>query len=102
MCYNFSRDYNREVRMVASPLVHWEELVLYSMGKIVAGIGIVGLVVSITFDYIARGMPIGQWQFDWLQITGILVSLFMTLLGIFGDSFLNGPVRSIIQEWAEN
>ena len=85
---------------MASPLNAVEELVLWGMGKIVGGIGMVGFAISLCFDYIARGMPIAAWQFDYLQVMGVIGFGLLAILGLYGDKFLNTTVRQIINEWA--
>ena len=85
---------------MASPFNAVEELILWGMGKIVCGVGAVGFVVSLCFDYIARGMPISSWQFDYLQVTGVIGFGVLAILGLYGDKFLNKTVRAIINEWA--
>jgi len=85
---------------MASPLNAIEELMLWSLGKIVCGVGVVGFIVSLCFDYIARGMPVSSWQFDYLQVIGVIGFGSLAILGLRGDKFLNTTIRQIINEWA--
>ena len=85
---------------IESPLSNLENFCLYAVGKLVCAGGIVGFIITLFFDCIARGMPFMQSEFDWLQILGIVIFALTIALGIVTDRFLNGTIRKIVNEWA--
>ena len=85
---------------MASPLTAVEELVLWSMGKIVCGVGFCGVVVSLFHDVIATGLPASRSVVGPMQVAGVISFSVVFALGMYADKFLNTTVRQIINEWA--
>ena len=83
-----------------NPLSNIEDFCLWSIGKLVCAGGIVGFVITLFFDCIARGMPFLQSEFDWLQASGIVIFALTIVLGVVTDRFLNRTIRNIVNEWA--
>ena len=86
--------------MKPSALSVVEDFCLWVVGKIIVVVGIGGMVLTIFYEQIARGMPFTFWSYQWLSVLGIVVFTGTIAFGIWTDSFLNGVVRGIIDDWA--
>lgn len=70
----------------------------FFVGKIIIFIGATGMVATILFDKVARGMTL-PIQFGWLQWIGFIVFATLTLYGAYVDTFLNKDVYPMLHEY---
>lgn len=74
------------------------EYFCFFAGKFITSIGGAGIVICVLFDKLARGwtLPI---NFGWLQWTGLIVSILITMYGAWVDTFLNEQVYPMLYRY---
>ena len=67
------------------PMKKEEVFIMNFAGKIIEWTGVGGVVFTLLFDKIARGvLP----TFGWLQVSGIIIFTMLALFGVIVDRFL--------------
>lgn len=74
-----------------------EEFCFYA-GKVIIFIGASGMITTILFDKVARGMTL-PIQFGWLQWVGLIIFSLITAYGAFVDTFLNKDVYPMLKKY---
>jgi len=74
-----------------------EELIFEWIGKVIGLIGFGGIIFTVLFDKVARGL----WQgWGWIQWSGFLVFFLVFLAGFYIDTLL-GKAKKLIDEGLE-
>jgi len=73
-------------------MTRFEEFLLKFTGKIIIATGFSGFILTLFFDYIARGIPSAM---GWLQTSGMLIFFLLFGLGIAIDDMLRKAKKMI-------